>query len=140
MASCDLIVKRSGCIRVLGRNLSQMDLDYGRQPAARQVFRCARYRRIGPAANPEPAPEIRPGDVKDGDGRAQIARVVRWAQDRGGRMSEQPVRQPTTRRMPAAHSEQTGFLLRVAFVRAGEVGAAEVPQGMSVRFYGVLLT
>jgi DNA-binding MarR family transcriptional regulator len=43
------------------------------------------------------------------------------------------------RRIPPALAEQTGFLLRVAFVRAGEIAAALVPEGMSVRFYGVLL-
>jgi DNA-binding MarR family transcriptional regulator len=41
--------------------------------------------------------------------------------------------------LPPALAEQTGFLLRVAYVRAGEIGAAQVPAGMSVRFYGVLL-
>jgi len=50
------------------------------------------------------------------------------------------VSEPAQRRLPPALAKQTGFLLRVAFVRASEIGAAEVPEGMTVRFYGVLLT
>jgi DNA-binding MarR family transcriptional regulator len=57
----------------------------------------------------------------------------------GAQMTEARVSQPAKRRIPPALAEQTGFLLRVAFVRAAEIGAAEVPEGMSVRFYGVLL-
>jgi DNA-binding MarR family transcriptional regulator len=55
-------------------------------------------------------------------------------------MTEVRVSEPAHKRIPPALAEQTGFLLRVAFVRAGQIGAAEVPEGMSVRFYGVLLT
>jgi DNA-binding MarR family transcriptional regulator len=44
------------------------------------------------------------------------------------------------RRIPPALVEQTGYLLRVAFVRAGEIGASMLPEGTSVRFYGVLQT
>lgn len=55
-------------------------------------------------------------------------------------MTEARVSERAPRRLPPALAEQTGFLLRVAFVRAGEIGAAEVPDGMTVRFYGVLLT
>lgn len=54
-------------------------------------------------------------------------------------MTEARVSEPAQRRIPPALAEQTGFLLRVAFVRAGEIGAAEVPEGTTVRFYGVLL-
>lgn len=54
-------------------------------------------------------------------------------------MTEAGVSHAAKRRIPPALAEQTGFLLRVAFVRAREIGAAEVPEGMSVRFYGVLL-
>ena len=41
-------------------------------------------------------------------------------------------------RIPPVLGQQTGFLLRVAFVRAAEIGASMVPKGTSVRFYGVL--
>jgi DNA-binding MarR family transcriptional regulator len=58
----------------------------------------------------------------------------------GAQMSDSRTREHAQRRMPPALAQQTGYLLRVAFVRAGEIGAALVPEGMSVRFYGVLLT
>ena len=45
---------------------------------------------------------------------------------------------PAHRRIPPALAQQTGYLLRIAFVRAGEVGSAVLPEGTSVRFYGVL--
>jgi DNA-binding MarR family transcriptional regulator len=54
-------------------------------------------------------------------------------------MNELSVRAPAQKRLPPALAQQTGFLLRVAFVRAREIGASEVPEGTSVRFYGVLL-
>jgi DNA-binding MarR family transcriptional regulator len=44
------------------------------------------------------------------------------------------------RRVAPALANQTGYLLRVAFRRAGELAAAVLPPGMSPRFYGVLLT
>src|SRR5437763_10082952 len=47
---------------------------------------------------------------------------------------------PAHRRIPPALAQQTGYLLRIAFVRAGEVGSAVLPEGTSVRFYGVLQT
>jgi DNA-binding MarR family transcriptional regulator len=44
------------------------------------------------------------------------------------------------RSVAPALADQTGYLLRIAFVRAADVAAAAVPEGMSIRFYGVLLT
>ena len=55
-------------------------------------------------------------------------------------MTDGPGRQAATLRLAPALVEQTGYLLRIAFVRAGEVGAASLPEGTSVRFYGVLQT
>jgi DNA-binding MarR family transcriptional regulator len=55
-------------------------------------------------------------------------------------MSEQAASGPTIRRVPAALADQTGYLLRVAFVRAGEIGSSTLPEGTTVRFYGVLQT
>ena len=55
-------------------------------------------------------------------------------------MTDGPDRQAATLRLAPALVEQTGYLLRIAFVRAGEVGAASLPEGTSVRFYGVLQT
>lgn len=55
-------------------------------------------------------------------------------------MSDETPSPPATRRVAPALADQTGYLLRIAFVRAGEIGAAVVPEGTSVRFYGVLQT
>lgn len=56
-------------------------------------------------------------------------------------MTDPPMSAPASRaRIPPVLGQQTGYLLRVAFVRAGEVGASMVPEGTSVRFYGVLQT
>jgi DNA-binding MarR family transcriptional regulator len=55
-------------------------------------------------------------------------------------MIEPLTSEPAQPRVPPALAEQTGYLLRIAFVRAGQIGAAVMPEGMSVRFYGVLET
>ena len=55
-------------------------------------------------------------------------------------MTDGAGRQAATLRLAPALVEQTGYLLRIAFVRAGKVGAASLPEGTSVRFYGVLQT
>jgi DNA-binding MarR family transcriptional regulator len=59
---------------------------------------------------------------------------------RGGEMTDEPLGRAATLRLAPALVEQTGYLLRIAFVRSGEIGAAAVPEGTSVRFYGVLQT
>lgn len=51
-----------------------------------------------------------------------------------------PLGQAATKRLAPALVDQTGYLLRITFVRAGEIGAAALPEGTSVRFYGVLQT
>lgn len=45
---------------------------------------------------------------------------------------------PAPRRVAPALANETGYLLRIARVRATEIAAAVVPEGMSIRFYGVL--
>ena len=55
-------------------------------------------------------------------------------------MTDARASEPAQRRVPSALAEQTGYLLRIAFVRAGEVGLAVLPEGTSVRFFGVLQT
>jgi DNA-binding MarR family transcriptional regulator len=42
--------------------------------------------------------------------------------------------------VPAALADQTGYLLRLGSLRAGEVGTEVMPPGTTVRFYGVLAT
>jgi DNA-binding MarR family transcriptional regulator len=69
-----------------------------------------------------------------------VVRVCRWAQQWGSWMSEGTVSQAEPRRIAPALARETGFLLRVAFVRAGEIAASVLPEGTSVRFYGVLQT
>jgi DNA-binding MarR family transcriptional regulator len=58
----------------------------------------------------------------------------------GVRVNDEALNHGAKTRIAPALGDQTGYLLRVAYVRAGEIGAAAVPEGMSVRFYGVLAT
>jgi DNA-binding MarR family transcriptional regulator len=55
-------------------------------------------------------------------------------------MNEEPLTHAANRRIAPALADQTGYLLRVAYVRSTAIGAALVPEGTSVRFYGVLAT
>jgi DNA-binding MarR family transcriptional regulator len=56
-------------------------------------------------------------------------------------LTEEPLgAEAVPRRLPPAIAEQTGYLLRLAYVRANEVGAELMPPGTTVRFYGVLVS
>src|SRR5437868_2874607 len=58
----------------------------------------------------------------------------------GARMNQKLANHPAPRRIAPALAGQTGYLLRLAFVRAGELATAILPPGTSPRFYGVLQT
>ncbi len=47
---------------------------------------------------------------------------------------------PVPKRIPPALAEHTGYLLRLGFLRAAEVGGEVMPPGRSIRFLGILVT
>jgi DNA-binding MarR family transcriptional regulator len=51
-----------------------------------------------------------------------------------------PVAEAVPHRLPPAIADQTGYLLRLAYVRAGELATELMPPGTTVRFYGVLIS
>ncbi len=55
-------------------------------------------------------------------------------------VGDEPVATPVPRRVPPALADQTGYLLRLGFMRAAEVGDEVMPPGTSIRDLGVLAT